>query len=134
PGSLLAPIDVLIRLPHVLATTTETEGLEPHRFQSNVAGENHQIGPRDLTAILLLDRPEQTTRLVQADVVRPAIEWREPLLTSTAPAAAIPGPVGPRAVPGHADEQRPVVTEVRRPPVLRVAHQIREVLFHPGQI
>ncbi len=31
-----------------------------------------QVGPRDLLAVLLLDRPEQAARLVDVDVVRPA--------------------------------------------------------------
>ena len=38
-------------------------------------------------------------------------------------AAAVGDAVGARAVPGHADEERPVVAEVRRPPVLRIRHQ-----------
>ena len=45
PGLLGAPIDVMIRLPDVLATATEAEGLESHRFQGDVAREDHQVGP-----------------------------------------------------------------------------------------
>ena len=37
--------------------------------------------------------------------------------------------VGPGGVPGHADEVRAVVAEVRRPPVLRVGHQLDQVLL-----
>ena len=133
PLRLLAPVDVLVRLPDVLAAAAEAEGLEAHRLQRDVAGEDHQVGPGDLPAVLLLDRPEQAARLVQADVVRPAVEGREPLLAPAAAAAAVARAVGARAVPGHADEQRPVVAEVRRPPVLRIRHQRREVLLQrPG--
>ena len=45
PGGLLAPIDVLIRLPDVLATASETERFEAHRFQGDVPREDHQVGP-----------------------------------------------------------------------------------------
>ena len=38
----------------------------------------------------------------------------------TAP-AAIQGTVGPRAMPGHTDKKRTVVTKIRRPPVLRLS-------------
>ena len=134
PGLLGAPIDVLIRLPDVLATAAETEGLESHRFQGDVAGEDHQVGPGNLPAVLLLDRPEQAARLVQADVVRPAVERREALLAPAAAAAAVAGAVGAGAVPRHTDEQRSVVAEVRRPPVLRLRHQFREVLLHGRQV
>ena len=134
PLVLGAPIDVLIRLPDVLATAAETEGLESHRFQGDVAGEDHQVGPGNLPAVLLLDRPEQATRLVQADVVGPTVERREALLAPATAAAAVADAVGAGAVPRHADEQRSVVTEVRRPPVLRLRHQFTEVLLHGLQV
>ena len=43
--------------------------------------ERTQIGPGDLPAALLLDRPVQPARLVEAGVVRPAIERRKALLS-----------------------------------------------------
>src|SRR5262249_31337982 len=125
---------VLVRLPHVLAAAAEPEGLEAHRLQRDVAGEDDQVGPGDLPAVLLLDRPEQTTRLVQADVVRPAVDRREALLTPAAAATTVPDAVRAGAMPRHADEQATVVTEVRRPPVPRVGHQRREVLLHGREI
>jgi hypothetical protein len=48
--------------------------------RGDVAGEDHQVGPGDLVAVLLLDRPEQAARLVEVAVVRPAVERREALL------------------------------------------------------
>ena len=36
----------------------ETESLETHRLQGDVAGENHEVGPGEFLAILLLDGPE----------------------------------------------------------------------------
>ena len=134
PGGLGTPVDVLIRLPDVLAPAAETERLEAHRLQGDVPREDHQVGPGNLPAVLLLDRPEQATRLVQADVVRPTVERREPLLAPAAAAAAVADAVGAGAVPRHADEQRPVVAEVRRPPVLRVGHQRREIFLHRRQV
>ena len=124
----------MIRLPYVLATTRKAERLEAHRLKGDVAGEDHQVSPGDFPAVLLLDRPEQASRLLEVRVIRPAVERRKALLTSPTATAAVTGPVGARAVPCHADEQRSVVTEVRRPPVLRVGHQRREVLLHGSQI
>src|SRR5262245_2748565 len=118
PLRLGAPVYVMIRLPDVLATAGETEGLESHRFEGDVAGQDHQVGPGNLAAVLLLDRPEQAARLVQADVVRPTVERREALLASAPAAAAVPYAVGAGAVPRHANEQGTVVAEVLRPPVL----------------
>ena len=129
PFRLEAPVDVGVRLPDVLAAATEAEGLEAHRLQGHVSGEDHQIRPGDLAAVLLLDRPEQTTRLVQVAVVRPAVERREALLAPAATAAAVADPVRARRVPGHANHQRPVVTEVCWPPGLRVGHHRRDVLL-----
>ena len=42
--------------------------------------------------------------------------------------------IGARAVPRHPDEQRPVMAEVRRPPLLRVGHQSLEVADDGVQI
>ena len=78
PGVLRAPED-LVGLPDVLSPEAEAERLEPHRFQGTVAGEDDQIGPGDLPAVLLLDRPEQPARLVEARVVGPAVEGGEAL-------------------------------------------------------
>jgi hypothetical protein len=129
PLALTAPIDVLRRLPHVGTSAGETEGLEAHRFQRDVAGEDHQVRPRDLIAVLLLDRPQQPARLVEVHVVRPAVEWRETLRAGASATAAIADAIGPRTVPRHADEQRPVMAEIRRPPGLRVGHQREQVLL-----
>ena len=45
PLRLDSPVDVLLGLPHVGTTATESECLESHRFKRAVAGENHQIRP-----------------------------------------------------------------------------------------
>jgi hypothetical protein len=37
-------------------------------------------------------------------------------------------------VPGHADEERPIVAEVGRPPILRIRHQGTQVLDHGVEI
>src|SRR5437588_6105495 len=54
PGFLGTPVN-LVGLPDVLAAEAESERREPHRFISTVAGEDDQIGPGDLAAILLLN-------------------------------------------------------------------------------
>src|SRR6185436_3804213 len=45
PGALRPPVNVFLRLPDVFAPTAETKGLESHRIQRDVAGEDHQVGP-----------------------------------------------------------------------------------------
>jgi len=118
PDLFRTPVHVFVRLPHIGAAAREAKGLEAHGFQGDVTREHDQVGPGDLVAILLLDRPQQAPGLVQADVVRPAVERRETLLTGAGTATAIADAVGTSAVPGHANEQRAVVAEVGWPPVL----------------
>jgi hypothetical protein len=130
PGGLRAPVDFVLRLPDVRAAAAETEGLEAHRFHRDVAGEDDQVGPGKLAAILLLDRPEQAARLVEVAVVRPAVEGRVTLRAGARAAATIGDAVGTRSMPGHAHEERPVVAVIGRPPVLRVGHQGMQVLDH----
>src|SRR6185295_13973151 len=79
PGVLGAPVDVLVWLPDVRPAAGEAEGLEAHRLQGTVARKDHQVGPRDLAAVLLLDRPQQPTRLVEVAVVRPTVQGCEAL-------------------------------------------------------
>ncbi len=134
PLGLRPPVDILLRLPDILAPASETERLEPHRLQGAVAREDHQVGPRDLPAILLLDRPEQPARLVEIRVVRPTVEGGEALRTGGAAATAIVDAVRARAVPGHPDEQRPVMAVVGRPPLLRRRHYRLNVLLHGIQV
>src|SRR3954451_5239300 len=88
PRVLRAPED-LVGLPDVLPPKPEAERRETHRFVGHVAGEDDQIGPGDPPAVLLLHRPEQATRLVEADVVGPAVEGSEALGTAAATAAAV---------------------------------------------
>ena len=79
-------------------------------------------------------RPEQPARLVEVDVVRPAIERREALLTGSSPATAVADAVRTRTVPRHANEKRPIVAKVGRPPILRVRHQGMQVFDHGIQV
>ena len=128
PRVLRAP-ENLVGFPDVFSPEAESERLETHRLIGTVAGEDQQIGPGHLPAILLLDRPEQPASLVKARVVRPTIEWSKALSAGAATAAAILDAVRAGGVPTHADEQRPVVAVVGRPPVLRRRHQREHVLF-----
>ena len=128
PLGLRSPVDVLRRLPDVRATAGEPEGLEARRLQRAVSGEDHEVGPGDFLAVLLLERPEQKPGLVEVGVVGPAVERREPERPEARAAASVVDAVGARAVPGHADEERAVGAEVGGPPVLRRRHE-REDLF-----
>src|SRR5262249_40696605 len=67
PWRLLAAVERRDARRAVAAPAAEPEGLEPHRLESDVAGEDHEVGPGNLPAILLLDRPEQPARLVEVD-------------------------------------------------------------------
>jgi hypothetical protein len=53
------------------------------RLQRTIAGKEDQISPRDLAAVLLLDGPQKATSLVETDVVGPAVEGSETLLSAT---------------------------------------------------
>ncbi len=130
PLAFGAPVDVLFGLPDIRAPAAETERLEAHRLEGDVAREDHKVGPGNLVAVFLLDRPQQPARLVEVHVVRPAVERRETLLARSGAAAAVADAVGAGAVPRHANEQRPIVAKVGRPPILRVRHQRGEVLLH----
>ena len=123
-----APVDE-VGLPVVRAPAGEAEGLEAHRFQRDVAGEHHQVAPGQALAVLLLDRPQQTLRLVEVGVVGPAVERLEAQLAAVRAAASVEGAVGAGAVPGHADEERAVVAVVGRPPVLRGRQGLPDVLL-----
>ena len=128
PGVLGTPED-LLGLPRVGTTEAEAEGLEPHRLERDVSGEDQEVSPRDLLAVLLLDGPEQPAGLVEADVVRPAVERREALRALTTTAPTVGDAVRAGGVPGHPDEERSVVAVVRGPPVLRRGHHGDEVLL-----
>src|SRR5205823_5118695 len=69
----------LVGCPFVFSPEAEAERLEAHRFISNVAGEDDQIGPGDFPAVLLLDRPEQPPRFVEVRVVGPTVEGSKAL-------------------------------------------------------
>ncbi len=128
PGFFVAPIDVFFGLPDVGTPAAETEGLEAHRFQRHVARQDHQVGPGEFVAIFAFDRPQQAARLVEADVVGPAVQRRKTLIAGTAAAASVRSAVRARAVPSHTDHQAAVVTPVSGPPLLRVGHQLGQGL------
>ena len=112
----------------------ETERLESHRLQGTVTGEDHQVGPRDFSAVLLLDRPEQPARLVEVRVVGPTVEGRKALCARGCAAAAVADAVRACAVPRHPNEERSIVAVIGRPPVLRRRHQRIDVLFQGIQV
>src|ERR1019366_8539914 len=99
----------------VLAPTAKTEGLESHRLQRDVTGQDHQVGPGYLPAVLLLDRPQQPASLVEAHVVRPAVEGRKPLCPVTRAASTVGDTVRAGAMPRHPDEERPIMAVVCGP-------------------
>ena len=128
PQLLGAPVDRL-RLVDVGAATAEAEHRAAHAFDGDIAGQHEQIGPADVLAVLLLDRPQQAARLVEVAVVRPGIERGEALLAAGCAAAPVAGAIGAGRVPGHADEERAIVAVIGRPPLLAVGHQGLDVRF-----
>ena len=96
--------------------------LKPIEFERDVAGEDQEIGPGDLAAVFLLDRPQQATRLVEVGVVRPAVERREALLSVSGAAAPVMDAIGAGAVPRHPDEQ--AARNGRSPPATSPAKSV----------
>ncbi len=134
PFLLGAPVDVLLGLPHVGAAAAEAKYRPAHRLDRDIAGQDEQIGPRQAGAVFLLDRPQEAARLVQVAVVRPGVQWGEPLLARACAAATVAGAIGAGRVPRHADEEGTVVAVVRRPPRLAVRHQGGQVALHRREI
>ena len=79
--------------------------------------------------VLLLDRPEQAARLVQARVVGPAIEGRKALVAGASTTPTVTDAVRACGVPCHADEEWPIVAVIGWPPVLRGRHHLFDVLL-----
>ena len=52
-----------LRFPYIFASATKTKGLETHRLEGTVAGEDHQVSPGNFVAVFLFDRPKQTRAL-----------------------------------------------------------------------
>src|SRR3984957_15659769 len=105
----MSPVDVEVGFPDVRTAAGEAKGLESHGLQRHIACEDHQIGPGDFFAVFLLDRPQQTPRPIEVDVVRPAVEWGKTLLPSAAASATVERAIGTGAVPSHANKQRAIV-------------------------
>ena len=80
PLFLRTPVGVFFWVPDVFTTTGKTEGFKAHGFVRHVTGENHQVSPGQLVAVFLFDRPQQTTRLIQVAVIRPAVQRCEALV------------------------------------------------------
>src|SRR5260370_1408157 len=72
--------------------------------ERDVPGEYRQVGPRNLAAVLLFDRPEKAPRFIQTDVIRPTVQWSEALLASATATTTIASAISSGAMPGHANE------------------------------
>src|SRR5690606_16838318 len=129
PLLFYSPIGVLFGLPNVLATKAEAKCFKAHRLVSDRTGQNHQVSPTQAPSVLLLDRPQQATRLVDVAIVRPRADWRKSLVASTATASTVKEAIRTSSVPGHADHQPAVVPPIRGPPRLAVGHQGVQVLL-----
>ena len=116
-------------MPDVGAAKGKAIAFQTHGFIGDGASQDHQVGPGDLVAVFLLDRPEQATGLIEADIVGPAVERCKALVAGAATAAPIGQTVGPSGMPGHADHQAAIVTPICRPPVLAIGHQGMEVFL-----
>mmetsp|Transcript_19631 Transcript_19631/g.52085 ORF Transcript_19631/g.52085 Transcript_19631/m.52085 type:complete len:291 (+) Transcript_19631:1529-2401(+) len=129
-----APVHVVLAAPAVDPAPHEPEGLEAHVLHSHVAHEHQKIGPRKLLPVLLLDRPQETARLVQVAVVVPGIQGIEAHVSAVRPPTAIRGPIRSGLVPGEAHHERAVVAPVSGPPRLGVLEGGRDVLLHLRQV
>ena len=118
PFGFGSPVDVFLWFPNVFASAAEAERFEAHRFERDVAGQHHQVRPRQFAAVFLFDGPQQPPSLVQVGVVGPGVERCESLCSVAGPAPAVGDPVRPGAVPSHADHERSVVPVIGGPPIL----------------
>ncbi len=134
PRVFRSPEDVLFGFPDVFAAAAESEGFQSHGLQCAVSGEDHEVRPRNLPPVLLLDRPQQEPRLVEVHVVGPAVQRREALRAGAGTASTIADAVRSSAMPRHPDEERSIVPVVGRPPVLRSRHQRIEILLYGLQV
>ena len=131
PRAFRSPENIFLRLPDIFAAAGESKSFESHGFERDVAGENHEVGPRKFAAVFLFDGPEEAARFVEVRVVGPAIERRETLRAVAGAAASVGDAIRAGAVPRHANEERAVVAVVGGPPGLRVGHQ-RVEIFDDG--
>ena len=99
-----------------------------------MSSEDHQVGPGQLVAVFLLNRPEQSSGLVEVCIVWPTIQGSKALRSLASATASVANAVGTCAVPRHADEERTVVPVVSWPPVLRGGHDLFDVLANGVQI
>ena len=134
PLTFRSPVNIHFWFPDILTPSRETERRESHRFQRTVTGEDHQVGPRKFPAVLLLDRPEQPTRLVEVSIVGPTVERRKAECAGTSAATSVGDAVSACAVPRHPNEEWPIMTVVGRPPVLRRCHQLKDVLLQDFKV
>src|SRR5438270_3981765 len=93
------PVHILFGLVDVLAAAAEAEDRSSHRLDRHVAGENQQVGPTEIAAVLLLDRPEQPARLVEIGIVRPRVQRSKALVARIGAAATVANAVGARGMP-----------------------------------
>ncbi len=129
PFGFITPVNVQIRFPYVFTTGPEAKGAETGVFQRHVARQHIEIGPGDFLAVFLLNRPQQATGFVEADVIRPGVERGETLLPAACAAAPVNGTIGTGAVPCHTNKQPDIAAPVRRPPLLRIGEQGAQIGF-----
>src|SRR6056297_422921 len=134
PFMFRPPVDVYFRFPYILAAGAKSKCLKTHRLKGHITGKNHQVSPGNFSAIFLLYRPKQTSCLVKAHVIRPAVEGSISLVSCASAAATIGHTVDSGTVPCHTDKQGTIMTPVGRPPVLRVGHQVLKIRLHLFEI
>ena len=124
-----APVDVLFGVPDVLAAKGETERLQTRLLIGDGPGQYDQVGPADLVAVFLLDRPQQTAALVGVVVVGPAVQRRKALVAGARTTTPVAKTVRSGGVPGDAREHADIAAPVRGPPLLAVGHQGADVVL-----
>ena len=129
PIGFRAPVNVFFWLKPVGAPAREAERLQATGLHADIGGKDHQVGPGDFIAILLLDRPKQTASFVQVAIVWPAVQRGKTLRAGIGAAAAIIGAVGASAVPGHAHEKTGIIAIIGWPPVLAICDQRGQIFF-----
>ncbi len=83
------PIGVLFRMPDIFAATGKAKDFQAHGFIGHGASQNDQVGPGELVAVFLFDRPEKTTRFIKVGVIRPGVQRGETKVALAAAATTV---------------------------------------------
>ena len=122
PLLLDSPVHVGLGSEGVHPSASEPQRLDAlevvahHALDRDVSGEYDEVGPGELRAVLLLDRPQDhVAGLVKIGIVRPRVQGREPDVSGVPAAPTVEDTIGTGGVPSESDHEGRVGPVVSRP-------------------